>query len=190
MWSNSGQACVTTSLNAATFTPIHPVTTLQSVPVSIGVRARGTQSGRSLHFDAVGLPRGVPLNPMTGRISGRPTGAVGTYEPRITATDTAGAPSARGFVWRLESAILISRPRTQSSARHESVVMRLRARDRVPHRTLRFAAAGLPTGLHLDVRTGLISGTVAARRGAYLVRLTATDTGGARTRTRFTWRVR
>jgi hypothetical protein len=42
----------------------------------------------------------------------------------------------------------------------------------------------------MNVRTGTIGGTVAGPRRAYLVTITVSDSGGARTTTRFTWRVR
>jgi len=90
----------------------------------------------------------------------------------------------------VRSPIALTRPAMRSSTRHQAVGLQVRARDLIAQRTLRFAAAGLPAGLHINVRTGAIGGTVAGPRRAYLVTITVTDSGRARTTTRFTWRVR
>ena len=130
------------------------------------------------------------IDARTGRISGRPTGDVGTYTVRIAATDTFGPPSTRSLTWHIAPAILVARPATLTTARFASVSIRLRARDLVARRRVRFHATGLPAGLRLDGASGRIAGTVTGPRRAYLVRITVTDAGGAWTATRFTWRVR
>jgi hypothetical protein len=188
-WSNRGNACVTEAATAVRVAPARVISSRQSVPVTFGFRASGP-AGRPLVFTASGLPRGMRFDARTGRVSGRPTGRAGTYTVRVTATDTFGPPATRLLTWHIAEAILVSRPRTLSSMRFTTVSVRIRARDLVAHRHLRFRAAGLPAGLRLDAATGRIAGTVVGRRGAYLVRLTASDSGGAWTTTRFTWRVR
>lgn len=188
-WSNRGDACVTTATTAVRVAPARTVSTRQSVPVTFGLRTTGP-SGRPLIFSARGLPRGMHIDAHTGRISGRPTGGAGTYTLRIAVTDTLGPPATRALTWHIAPAILVSRPATLSTARFTTATVRLRARDLVAHRHLRFRAGGLPAGLHLDPASGRITGTVTGPRRAYLVQVAVTDNGGAWTATRFTWRVR
>jgi len=166
------------------------VVSLQTTLASIGVAGADSERTLTLTFTAQGLPAGLAINPATGRISGRVTGAPGTYRVRVTATDTTGANTARIVVWIVESPIALSRPPTQSTALRHRARLQLRVRELVAHRTLHFAASGLPHGLRLDARTGTISGTISGARRTYLVTVAVTDSGGARITTRFSWRVR
>ncbi len=57
--------------------------------------------------------------------------------------------------------------------------LRIRALD-ARHARLSFATRGLPRGLHINARTGLISGRVVGRRGSYRVTVIVTDALGVR----------
>jgi hypothetical protein len=188
-WSNRGNACVTAATTTVRVAPARAVYSRQSLPVTFGFRTSGP-AGRPLVFSASGLPRGMQIDPRTGRISGRPIGAAGTYTPRVTVTDTFGPPATRALTWHIAEAILISHPGRLVTLRYGTVAVRVQARDLVAHRHLRFRANGLPAGLRLNAVTGRIAGTVTGRRGIYRVQITVTDSGGAWTTTHVTCRVR
>ena len=52
-----------------------------------------------------------------------------------------------------------------------------------------YSAAGLPSGLSINTRSGLISGKISAAPGAYAVSVTAGDGQGASAEQNFTWNV-
>jgi hypothetical protein len=191
VWSNRGGACITEAVSTVRTAASRQISSVQSVPVTFGLRAMAGIRGRSLIYWAAGLPRGMRIDPRTGRITGRPLGAAGRYTVRISVSDTFGPPVTGVIPWRIIDAIVLDRPATQTTARGARAVVALRATDRITGRhRLRFTASGLPRGLRLNLTTGRITGTVGARAGAYLVRITVTDGGGGWTATRFTWRVR
>jgi len=179
-----------TVVNAVNIGSLDRIATFQSARVSLGLAATDSAPGQTLVFTTRGLPAGLAISRTTGRISGRVTGAPGSYRVRITATDTTGAGTTHIIVWLVRSPIALTRPVTQATARGRTGALRLRARDLIAHRSLRFAVIGLPSGLRLDTRTGAIRGTVSAAPRAYLVTIVVSDSGGVRATTRFTWRVR
>ena len=190
LWSNRGSACVTSAISSVSVTYARPITSIQSLPITFGVRASAGIRGRMLHYAAAGLPTGMRINAGTGRVTGRPLAASRRYSVRISVTDTYGPPTVRIIAWTVAPAVLITRPATQTSAIGAGAALNLHATDRIAHRRIRFAASGLPSGMHLDPTTGRITGRVTARHGAYLVRLVVRDNGGGWSTTRFTWRVR
>ncbi|WP_205825125.1 Ig-like domain-containing protein [Methylobacterium terricola] len=87
-------------------------------------------------------------------------------------------------------------PGDRAASDGETVVLPYGSRSRNPDGpALRYSATGLPPGLAIDPATGTIRGTIdRAASGAtgladYRVTITATDPGGTRTDTRFTFRV-
>jgi hypothetical protein len=165
------------------------VVSLQTAVATIGVAAADTERTQTVSFAARGLPAGLAINAASGRISGRVTGALGSYRVRVTATDTAGASTTQTVLWIVQSPIVLTRPATQTSVRRHAARLRVRARDLIGHRTLRVTAVGLPPGVRLDARTDVILGTVTGPRRTYTVTIAVIDSGGARVTTRFTWRV-
>ncbi len=166
------------------------VVSLQTAFASVGVAAADSARNQTLSFRAAGLPAGLAINPATGRISGRVTGAPGTYRVRVSVRDTTGTSTSGTVVWVVESPLVLSLPAAQSTARHRTARLGLRVRELIAHRTVRFRATGLPAGLRLNARTGVIGGTITGARGTYVVIIVVTDSGGARTTGRFAWRVR
>jgi len=166
------------------------VVSLQTAFASIGVSAADSQRAQALTFTAQGLPASLAINRTTGQISGHVTGATGTYRVHVTVTDTTGASTTGIVVWIVQSPIALTSPARQSTVRRHRARLQLRVHDRIAHRTLRFAAAGLPPGLRIDSRTGAIGGTITGARHAYAVTVVVTDSAGARITARFTWRVR
>jgi serine protease len=166
------------------------VVSLQTGFAAIGVAAADTAHAQTLTFTEQGLPAGLEINPTTGLISGRVTGAPGTYRVEVAATDTTGATTSRIVVWIVQSPLALTRPPTQSTARGHVVALQVRVRELIAHRVLRYAASGLPRGLRISATTGAIRGRVAGGRHVYLVTVVVTDSGGARITIGFTWRVR
>jgi serine protease len=166
------------------------VVTLQTAFASVGVAAADSARNQTLSFRAAGLPAGLAINPASGRISGRVTGAPGTYRVRVSVRDTTGASTSVTVVWVVESPLALTLPAAQSTARHRTARLRLRVRELIAHRTVRFRATGLPAGLRINARTGVVGGVITGVRGTYAVIIVVTDSGGARTTGRLVWRVR
>jgi len=188
LWSNINGACETTSI-AFTATPSHQRAAAGATIHPVKVPARDDEIGQVLRYTVVGLPTGLTINPHTGLISGHLSGRPGTDRARITVTDGIGIHSTRTIVWYVENDVVLTRPAPQGTPTHHAVRLPVRARDLLSHRTLRFFATGLPRGLLINAKTGVISGSTSATRRAYSVTLTVTDSGGARTTARFAWTV-
>jgi hypothetical protein len=190
MWSNVAEACVTTTGSSVRVGQLRRISSLQSGPVWLNIRANSSDAARRLVFTAVGLPRGVVLNPSTGRISGHVTGPVGLYRPQFTVTDTAGAPTTQVITWIVASPIRFGTAKSVSTLMGARTVIRIHARDLIGHRSIRYTASGLPRGLTINPRTGVISGVVRAAVRTYRIRVTAIDSGGAVARQLVVVRVR
>jgi hypothetical protein len=190
LWSNSAEACVTRVGSAIRVSPLRQIASLQSTSVSLNVRANSPDVTRRLVFSATGLPGGITINPSTGRVSGRLTGRIGLYHPQFTVTDTAGAPTTQVITWVVSSPIRFGPANVVTTGTRQQVRVRIHARDLIGHRSIHYVASGLPGGLTINPRTGLVTGSVTARAGTYRVRVTAIDSAGATARQYFVWRVR
>jgi subtilase family serine protease len=173
-------------------------------PVSLALSATSAQ-GASISWTATGLPAGLTLNPATGRITGTPT-AAGRGTVTATATDAGGATATAGFTVTIlrDPALAPAKgaAHTGAAASPTVVVRRLRGRNgrvgqgvrfRVHagggHRpALSFTAAGLPPGLRIGSRTGVISGTLRVA-GRTTVTVNAADGSGDVARSNFRWTV-
>ncbi len=145
-----------------------------------------------LSFSALGLPNGLTINPNTGLITGTIlAGAAnnGTCYTTITATDGVSSDS-QSFSWDLASLVTVTQSPDQQNAEGDTVSIRETATDQndLP---LTFSASGLPNGLTIDPKTGLITGTIsagAANDGPLATTITASD-GTSMASESFTWNV-
>ncbi len=143
----------------------------------------------TLSYRAVGLPAGLAINPTTGVITGAPRRTVTRALVTIVVTDTSGGSGSIRFVWTVRSPLVVRHVGTAVARRGQRAALRIRAVD-TRHSRLSFATRGLPRGLHINRRTGLISGRVAGRRGTYRVVVVVSDGLGVHTTVRFILRVR
>jgi subtilase family serine protease len=121
------------------------------------------------------------------------SGNNGTCSPAVLCTAGTGWDGPTGLgtpngtaAFTNVNIISITNPGTQTGAVGSLQSLQIQASDVVPGSQLSYAASGLPTGLAINPRTGLISGTVSAA-GPYTVSITATDnttTSGSAT---FSW---
>jgi hypothetical protein len=101
LWSNAAGRCVlTTSPRLTVSRPGTQKSTLGR-PATLQVRAV-TNTGTALTYQASGLPHGLSLSPVTGRITGRPATTAGTWHPVVTVTDYAGSSQVT-FAWQVSS---------------------------------------------------------------------------------------
>jgi hypothetical protein len=175
--------------NAITISAANSTSTPQGAIVKLAVKAIDSAGTQVLVYRAVGLPARLAINASTGVITGRVFAAPGTYTVRITVTDTSGAHATKIIVWHIRNDIVLTRPRAQSTPPNHAVHLGVKARDLIPHRTLRYAATGLPAGLAINAKNGVISGRTANVSRVYTVTVVVTDSARARARTSFTWKV-
>ena len=155
--------------------------------------AASDADGDRLTFLATGLPSGLSINPKSGLISGTlPAGTSGSYIITMTVLDTTDTISD-SFLWRvtgkpLNQPPIVEDPSDQFNAEGESVNLAINATD-ADGQQLAFEATGLPEGLRIDTRSGLISGTLAFSN-AESNEVTVTVTDGADTDSvTFLWNV-
>ncbi len=145
-----------------------------------------TSSGRpaSGNFTVTGLPPGLSIN-TNGLISGTiDRRGEGTYNVTITDDDQGVISPPISFKWVVNDTTPpdITNPGNQSNFIGDTVNLTIKAVDADS-----FSYTALPTGLSLDSKTGVISGTIAPNsQGTYQTTITATDNGHSSSIT-FTW---
>ena len=103
-------------------------------------------------------------------------------------TATTTAARARAMTTKPRGGgITVARPGARSSRLGKRVQVRLRARD-AHGLAMRYAATGLPRGLKIDARTGVIAGR-ASHAGSHRVTVRISDAHGGLARAGFRWRV-
>ncbi len=131
--------------------------------------------GGATGYFASGLPPGLNMDSATGLISGTPTSA-GTYE----ATLIVNLPSGNGvllktFIVDNPAAPVITSPTTGAAFAGHWFSYQITALNSPTNYT--FGATGLPAGLKVVPKTGLISG-IPEGAGISTITLTATNTSG------------
>ena len=169
-------------------TPVRPVAVVTDETAGTPTGGIASQAQATLHFRAIGLPAGLSINPTTGVITGSPRTTTAA-KVTIVVTDSAGGIGIIRFTWSVRNPIAIRHIATMTSRSGHRVRLSLHASDCRGHR-VRFTASGLPRGLAINHRTGVITGRIRARRATYAVTVTVSGAGAVHATTHFAWRVR
>jgi phage tail sheath protein FI len=152
-------------------------------PVSLPLVVSAT-SGVAVTFTPTNLPAGLTID-AAGRITGTPT-TPGLSNVTVAVSDGTQATTV-AFDWDVfEPVPIVTSPGRQSTAVGTLVSLQIQAQSQsVPPGTLSYAAPALPTGLAIDVNTGLITGTPTTA-GVTDVTVSVTE-GTATAAARFAW---
>src|SRR5579884_532561 len=136
--------------------------------------------GGTLTYVAFGLRAGLSINPGTGVSSG--TGAsgdsgLGSFAPAVLVRSGTYASSVN-LNWTVGGAISVSDPGSLSNTVGDTVSLQVQATDSGSG-TLSYATFGLPAGLDINPRTGLLSGTVGSGGTAVGTATTTMTVSGA-----------
>jgi hypothetical protein len=166
---------------------ILPAASLTITPASLGTGTVGTNYSKTItasgglapysYAVATGtLPPGVTLNSTTGALSGTPTTA-GTYPFTVTATDSTSPTPLTGtqsYTVTISAAAALSIGSVAAPTTTGSYSKTITATGGVAPYTYAVTSGSLPTGLTLDLNTGILSGTITTT-GSYNFTVTATD---------------
>jgi len=153
-------------------------------------------ASHSLVYGASNLPAGLSIDSSTGVISGTITSgdsADGVYDVTVSATDSTNSSigMSKTFQWTVNPVVTLSVASSVADADGESVNWTIEGSDSGSF-PMTYSASGLPTGLTINVATGVISGTIASgdyTSSPYSVTITATDAfdGSATANETITW---
>ena len=129
-------------------------------------------------YNATGLPGGLSINTTSGLISGTPNVAAGTFNVTLSATNSTGTGTAT-LVITLKALPVITSTLTATATRGTAFTYQISANSSPTS----FNATGLPGGLSINTRTGVISGTPNVAAGTFNVTLSATNSTGTGTAT-------
>ncbi len=88
------------------------------------------------------------------------------------------------------SLLAVADPGNQSGQPGAQVRLPVRSVNATAGQKLRYAASGLPSGLHIDPVTGVITGDLPARAGRSKVTITISAAGAVPVRWHLTWTIR
>jgi hypothetical protein len=157
--------------------------------VGIPLPAGDSDPTQTLSYELGGdLPPGLSLDPATGLISGVPTTA-GSFNINVGATDSTGALDIAAFLLTISAnTVTVTSPGNLSGTVGTAVSVPVAATDSDLSEALSYSATGLPPGVFINSRTGMLwQGPASA--GTYNVTVTATDMTGATGSASFTWTV-
>ena len=177
----------------------------EGVPALNAGRAFADSNGDPLTYAASGLPVGLAIDPATGRITGTiaANAAPGAYAVTVLATDDKGATTPETFTWTVtDTPPTVNGGIADVGAADGQAGLAIATAGGFSNPNglpLTYAATGLPAGLAINARTGLITGTLdhdaskdapvtsgsgATLDGTYTIAVTASDgQGGAATQT-------
>jgi GH25 family lysozyme M1 (1,4-beta-N-acetylmuramidase) len=172
-------------LNPAAVTILSPGNQVAAAGSVVSLQLRGSAPG--LSFTASGLPAGLTLNSVTGKISG-PAQATGAYRVAITATDPTSLVTASvSFTWYVHGTLLITSPATRKTVGGHPVDFRVQASDSVTGQQPSFTATRLPPGVSITT-AGQVVGWPGGP-GTYQVTVTGRDSLEAVGTASFSWTV-
>jgi hypothetical protein len=119
------------------------------------------------------LPAGLILNPVTGVVSGTPTGS-GAYSFTVTVTDANGTVTSHTYSGTIVAALAITTLTLPAPIINVAYSQTVQTSGGNAPIAFSINAGSLPAGLTLNASTGVISGTPAAA-GAYSFTVSATD---------------
>ncbi len=148
-------------------------------------------NGDKLTFSASGLPAGLAIDPVTGKITGTLGNAAsqvsgGVYNVTVTATDSKGATKTDTFNFTTTNpapvvAIAIADQGVKDGQAFTLGIASNFKDGGADTDTLTYSATNLPAGLTINPTTGVISGTIPANAslaGPYSITVTANDGQG------------
>lgn len=166
-------------VTAPTVTNPGAETGVVSSPTELQINATNAEA-----YAATGLPTGLTINTLTGRISGTPTAAA-AYTVNITVIGPGGT-AVTSFTWTISAAPAptVTKPANQTGTVSAAVTpLQIEATN-----TIKYAASGLPTGLSINETNGVISGTPTTAE-APTVTITVENAEKATKTTTFTWTI-
>jgi Domain of unknown function (DUF4347)/Putative Ig domain/Bacterial Ig domain len=175
-------------------------TGLDGAPVAFDVSGAFKDSnGDALTYSATGLPLGLSIDPVSGKISGTidhsasQGGTAGVYTVAVKATDTKGAFVTETFSYTVTNPAPVVDVAIPDQSVKDGTPFSLNIAPNFKDGandtdTLSYSAAGLPVGLSINPTTGAITGTLpknASTAGPYTVSVTANDGQGGTVSTTF-----
>jgi len=177
----SGHAVLTLTIASSTSTPpAITSSTTASGTVGTAFSYQIAASNSPTSYAATGLPAGLSVNTSTGLISGTPT-AAGTSSVTLTATNSSGSGSAV-LTLTISPAVSTTPSITSATTAKATVSRQFSYQIAATNSPTSYNATGLPAGLSINTKTGLISGTPTTT-GVYTVTLDATNSSGTGTAT-------
>jgi large repetitive protein len=157
-------------------------------PFQLRLAASGGKAGYTWSAAAGStLPSGLTLDP-AGVLSGTPTTA-GTFPLKLVVTDALGFTDTVDVKLVLAAEIAVTTKGLASAKAGHAFKARIGVSGGVLQRTWKIVQGSLPAGVHLDKRTGTLSGTP-RRAGRATITVQVTDSLGGVARARFVLRVR
>jgi hypothetical protein len=119
------------------------------------------------------LPPGLVLSPTTGLIAGTPA-VTGTFAFKLSATDTLGVTADVDLTIQVYPKLALATTRLAPARVGRSYRATVRASGSVQPVTFAILSGRLPTGLRLNLRTGVLGGTP-RKPGTYRLTIEARD---------------
>jgi hypothetical protein len=166
-------------------------TNAENTPITLNVIATDPDTDDVLTYSATGLPASLSISPTTGTISGTLSyTSQGPHWVTVKVFDGTDV-SSQGFLWTVMNVdrppVLAAIP-NQTTIENRTAMLTASATD-PDNDVITYSATGLPTGLTINVSSGVISGSLpSGSAGTYNVTVTAGDGTLSASRS-FTWTV-